>query len=174
MTDHASPDGPPCELPRFRLSVRPEWIDENRHMNACYYLALVKEPAIEAHNEWDYGSSFRARTGQSNFVLESQVLHFRELLLEDRILVTTRILALDDKRMRLLFEIQNEDRQYLAALVQYLVIHVRLGPPPKAAPMPEDLHARLSAVHARHSTLPLPPGAERLASRAKPELQGAF
>jgi len=149
-------------LPQHRRRVLPEWIDGNRHMNACYYLAIVKEPAMAVHDEWDYGTAFRARTNQSNFVLESQVVHLRELLLDDPILVTTRITGLDDKRMHLLFEIHNEQEGYLAALAQYLVIHVHMGPPPKVQPMPRDLHERLCQIHAVHATIPLPPGAERL------------
>lgn len=168
MGEQAKDETGAVALPCSRISVRPEWIDGNRHMNACYYLAAVKDPAIEAHDEWDYGRSFRARTGQSNFVLESQVVHFRELLLDDPIAVSTRILAMDNKRMRLLFEIRNEREDYLAALVQYLVIHVRMGPPPKASAMPDDLHARLSTIHAAHSRLPLPPGFERLSFAGKP------
>ncbi|WP_414475591.1 thioesterase family protein [Microvirga sp. M2] len=144
------------------MTVPPEWIDDNRHVNACYYLAAVKDPAIAAHNEWDYGIEFRARSGQSNFVLESQVVHIRELLLGDRVVVTTRILELDDKRLHLLFEIINEREGYLAALAQYLTIHVALGPPPKSCAMPADLRARLERIQAVHAQVPMPPEAGRL------------
>ncbi|WP_137388597.1 thioesterase family protein [Rhodoligotrophos defluvii] len=160
-------------LPQHRLRVLPEWIDGNKHMNACYYLAIIKDPAMAVHDEWDYGTAFRARTNQSNFVLESQVVHLRELLLDDPILVATRITDLDDKRMHLLFEIYNDEKRYLAALAQYLVIHVNMGPPPKVAPIPPDLHQRLSAIRALHAQVPLPPGAERLQRLGSPRL-GAF
>jgi len=149
-------------LPQYEMAVPPEWIDGNKHVNACYYLAAVKDPAIAAHNEWDYGIEFRARTGQSNFVLESQVVHIRELLLGDRLLVTTRILELDDKRLHLLFEIINQREGYLAALAQYLTIHVTMGPPPKSCAIPDDLRSRLERIQAIHSQVPMPPGADRL------------
>lgn len=141
-------------LPEHRMVVGPDWIDGNNHVNACYYLAAVKEPAIDAHNDWDYGVDFRARTGESNFVLESHVRHIRELKLGARLLVTTRIVGLDDKRLHLLFEIHDEDAGYLAALVEYVTIHVRMAPPAAKA-FPADLRARLERLRERHDTVPL-------------------
>jgi acyl-CoA thioester hydrolase len=144
------------------LTVPTDWIDGNRHVNACYFLAAVKDPALAAHDEWDYGIDFRARTGESNFVLESQVVHLRELLLGDHVLITTRITDMDDKRLHLLFEIFNEDKGYLAALAQYVTLHVKLGPPPKSCAIPPDLRARLESAHAVHAQVPMPPGSQRL------------
>lgn len=145
-----------------RFQARPEWIDTNRHVNASHYLAFVKEPAMAAHEVWDYADAFRARTGESNFVLESQVIYLREILEGDDVLVTTRIVGLDRKRMDLLFEVVNETRGCHAALIRYLVVHVSLGPPPRTKPMPDDLHARLKREFEAHRRLPLPAGAERL------------
>lgn len=149
-------------LVRHRTAVLPEWIDGNRHMNSSYYLALVREPAMAAHEAWDYGQPFRDRTGQSNFVVESRVLYFRELLLGDPIIVTTRITGLGEKRLSLMFEIINERDNYIAALIAYMLIHVQLGTPPKVAPIPDDLRRRLSVEFERHKTVPLPAGSERL------------
>jgi acyl-CoA thioesterase FadM len=153
---------PDPRLPQYRLTVPADWIDGNRHVNACYFLAAVKEPALAAHDEWDYGIDFRARTGESNFVLESQVVHLRELLLGDQLLVTTRIMEMDGKRLHLLFEIFNEAKGYLAALAQYLTLHVTLGPPPKSCAIPPELRRRLEDVQALHAQVPMPPGSERL------------
>lgn len=147
---------------RSRLRVLPDWIDGNRHMNACYYLAAVKQPAMDAHVAWDYADDFRARTGESNFVLRANVLYVRELLVDDPIVVTTRITNVGDRKMTVLFEILNEEHGYLAALVEYLLIHVALGPPPRAKAIPADLKARLHAEMARHAAVPLPAQADRL------------
>lgn len=148
-------------LPIHRLAVKSDWIDSNRHMNAAFYTVAVKDAAMMAHEEWDYGLAFRQRTGQSNFVLDSRVIYLRELLVDTPLKVTTRILDFDDKRMWLLFEIWNDVDNFIAALVRYLVIHVEMGPPARAVPMPPDLHRRLAIVHRRHSALPLPAEAGR-------------
>lgn len=152
-------------LPVYRLSVREDWIDTNRHMNAAFYTVAVKDAAMAAHEEWDYGLSFRRRTGQSNFVLDTRVIYFRELLAGTPIRVTTRLLDLDDKRLWLLFEIWNEAERHIAALVRYLVIHVEMGPPPRARAIPDDLRRRLLAVKALHQTQPLPEEAARFDRR---------
>lgn len=175
MHPHAEPPraGDP-RLPRFRLRVLPEWIDGNRHMNACYYLSAVKQPAIQVHQDWDYADPFRARTGESNFVSEARVAYLRELLLDDAFIVTARITALADKTMTMLFELIHEEQGYLAALVEYMLIHVRLGPPPRAKAIPPELRARLSAEFARHAGVPLPAQhAGRRARSTEPKLQNA-
>lgn len=153
---------PDPRLHQSQLQVRPEWIDANNHMNACYYLAVVKEPAMAAHDSWDYGEDFRRRTGESNFVVDAEVAYLREMLLGDDITVTTRLVGADEKRIRLLFEVINTSRNFLAALVQYRIIHVRLGPPPKVVSMPADLQHRLQEQLALHRSVPLPDGVERL------------
>ncbi|MHA6642761.1 thioesterase family protein [Mesorhizobium sp. A623] len=153
---------PDRRLHQTRLKVRPEWIDMNNHMNACYYLAIVKEPAMDAHNAWDYGDAFRKRTGQSNFVIGADVAYLRELLLGDEVIVTTRLTHVEDKRIHLLFEIFNATRNLLAALVQYRILHVRLGSPPKVAAMPADLKERLQEQWRLHRSAPLPREVERL------------
>lgn len=159
---------PDNRLHHSTLVVAPEWIDGNNHMNACYYLAIVKEPAIAAHDAWDYGEAFRQRTGESNFVIDADVVYLREMLLGDEIRVSTRLVEVDDKRICLLFEIINLSRNFLAALVQYRIIHVRLGPPPKVTSMPADLQERLQAQLKLHREVPLPPGVERLKRFGRP------
>ncbi|MGF7162400.1 acyl-CoA thioesterase FadM [Rhodoligotrophos appendicifer] len=149
-------------LPQFRLQVPDTWIDGNNHMNACFYLAAVKDAAIAVHESWDYADAFRARTGETNFVLESQVVHLRELMLGDHLLVSARIAEMDDRRMRLVFEIFNETEAYLAALAQFIVVHIRFGPPPKTAAMPEDLRRSLEGVHAMHRQVAEPEGWRQL------------
>ena len=90
------------------------------------------------------------------------MVYLRELLVDDPIVVTTRIVDVGEKKMTLLFEIYNEERGYLAALVKYLVVHVTLGPPPRSREMPAALKSRLRAEMARHAAVPLPPQADRL------------
>lgn len=161
MRDPASKAPPSNKLPTGRLAVHPDWIDGNRHMNAAYYTVAVKDPAMAAHEEWDYGEAFRARTNQSNFVLDTRVIYLRELLVGTPLKVTTRLTDLDDRRLWLLFEIWNEAEAYLAALVRYLVIHVDMGPPARATNIPNDLLVRLKAVRRSHAEIPLPQQASR-------------
>lgn len=163
LPGHGLPVGDP-RLPRYRIRVQPEWIDGNRHMNASYYLAAIKQPAIDLHQYLDYGDDFRARSGESNFVLEAQVVYLRELLLDDLVVITARITALGEKTMTVLFELIHEKHNYLAALVEYLLVHVALGPPPRTKAIPPGLHARLHAAFIEHAQLSFPDGANRLAS----------
>lgn len=163
-----APEAAPA-LPIHRTLVHEAWIDTNRHMNAAFYLALVKDPAMEVHDDWDYGEDFRRRTGQSNFVVRSEVVHLSELRLGDEITVATRLWALDEKRLRLLFEIRNGADDQLAALVQYVVMHIAFGPPPRAEVIPETLRSRLVTIRDAHARIAVPPEARRLSVGDKPQ-----
>jgi acyl-CoA thioester hydrolase len=150
---------------RFRQRVLPDWIDGNRHMNAAYYLSAIKDAAIQVHKDWDYSDEFRARTGESNFVREAHVVYVRELLADDSIVVTARITDVQERTMTMLFELFNEERNYLAALVEYVLVHVTLGPPPSSKAIPPGLRSRLEAQRDRDAAVPLPSAARRLPSR---------
>jgi acyl-CoA thioester hydrolase len=153
------------DLPQYRLSVPHAWIDENNHMNAGYYAVAVQGAGIAAFNSWDYGDEFRRRFRQSSFVVEAQIIYLRELKEGDPLLITTRILELDHKRIQILFEIFHERARYRAAFVRQLILHVDMGPPPKSRPMPAELHARLAGIQEVHARIDLPIEANRILPR---------
>lgn len=155
------PQGVP-RPPVHRLVVPAGWMDGNGHVNAAFYQLMVKDPAILAHDEWGYGPSYQAESGRSSFVLESHVTHVSEVKAGEAVSVACRIMDLDDKRLHLLFEIVNESTGTLAALVQYLTIHVVMEPKPRAASFPAELRTRLEALKADHRARPLPRQAANL------------
>ena len=102
-------------------TVRPEWIDNNDHMNLAYYVlvfsnatdALARRLALPA----------RLRVTQMHTVYQ------REVTLGDRLRVTTHLLAADARRLHLFHEMLNAEQGYRAATLEIVAEHETAFPP---------------------------------------------
>ena len=142
------------ESPLFQWSetVRPEWIDYNGHMNVAYYI-MVMDKSMEAfQNSIGIDQDYR-KAGASTFAVEQHLNYFHEVRLGARLVCTTRMVGLDDKRFLLFHELANADEGYLAATSEILSLHVDLRQR-RASPFPPDVHARLVATLAAHRAVP--------------------
>ncbi|MBO0709711.1 MAG: acyl-CoA thioesterase [Acetobacteraceae bacterium] len=95
--------------------VRPEWIDNNDHMNLAYYV-LVFEHAIEA---------MRRRLGLPGAFSLTQMhtAYEREVMLDDRLRVETHLLATDASRLHLFQELFHAEAGYRSATLESVVAH---------------------------------------------------
>ncbi len=118
---------------RHEDTVRPEWIDNNDHMNFAYYV-LVFSHATDALGT-GLGLPGRLRVTQMHTVYE------REVTLGDRLRVATHVLAADASRLHLFHEMFQVEQSYRAATLEIVVEH-----PDDFAP---DAQARISGVLAR-------------------------
>ena len=77
----------------YRDVVRPEWIDDNGHLNMGYYV-VVFDYATDAWLDYlGLSPSERVRMGVATFTLESHVNYLREVLESAPLRFTTRLLA---------------------------------------------------------------------------------
>jgi acyl-CoA thioester hydrolase len=158
----------PTPFDRYRTAIRPEWIDYNGHMNVAYYV-LVFDYATDAL--WDYlgiGQDYLRRTNNSTFTLESHVTYQGEVRLGDEVRVTSRLLGVDAKRLHFMHHMFHVDKDYLAATLESVTLHVSLETR-RAAPFPPDRQEFLGRVAAAHRALGVPEEAGRHVSlnRAK-------
>ena len=139
----------------YRDVVRPEWIDNNGHMNMGYYL-VVFDFATDAFFPWvGLDGAHREGHGVTTFCLESHVTYQRELREGDPLRFTTRLLGFDAKRIHYVHEMFHGAEGYLAATNELLSLHVSQQTR-RGAPMAPVVQARLARVLAVHSTLPRP------------------
>jgi len=156
----------PTPFDSYRTEIQPGWIDYNGHMNVAYYV-LVFDYATEAF--WTYlgiGEDYLKRTNNSTFALESHVTYQGEVKLGDTVRVTSQLLAVDSKRMHLLHRMYHADKNYLAATLESVNLHVSLGTR-RAAPFPADRQEVLERVVAAHRRLGTPEEAGRRVSLAR-------
>ncbi|MCX7566307.1 thioesterase family protein [Sulfitobacter sp. F26169L] len=138
------------------LTVLPEWIDYNGHLNMAYYSVLMDQGADQAYPHLGFGPDYRERTGCTTYVAEFHICYLRELHEGDRVISTLHLLDYDEKRFHIYQELWHEDG-WLAATGEALTLHVdQSGETPKVAKMPDDIMAKLANIAKQQADLPKP------------------
>ncbi len=154
MSDLAAP------FDAYRDVVRPEWIDQNQHMNMGYYL-VVFDFATDEFLSWvGLDAGHRAAHEVTTFCVEAHVTYHREVRAADPLRFTTVLLAHDDKRIHYLHAMYHAADGYLAATNELMSLHVSRATRRASAMAPAVL-ARLAAVQRAHDALPRPSQAGR-------------
>ncbi len=151
----------------FRGRVLPEWIDVNRHMNVAYYVLAFDLGVDALWKRFGITDEFIARTQSSTFAVECHVTYQAELLQEEAFLVTSEILAYDEKRIHQLQRMYRERDSGLVATCEWMNLHVDLGVR-KVAPWPELVLERIATVASAQGSTVLPAEAGRRMFVRKP------
>jgi acyl-CoA thioester hydrolase len=134
----------------------PAWIDYNGHLNVAFY-ALVFDHALDAAlDALDLGPAYRAATGGSVFVLETHTRFLREVLAGAELVVGSRLIAADQRRVVFHHRMGIADQPDPVATQDALGIHVDLTTR-RARPWPAASLAQLTALAAADG--PPPAGA---------------
>lgn len=141
------------------LTVEPQWIDYNGHLNMAYYSVLMDRAADQVFDVFGLGETYRHETNHSTFSAEYHMCYLRELHEGDKVYVTTQLLDLDEKRFHFYQELFHEDG-WLSAAGEGLSLHVDLAGP-RVAPMPPDVLTRMRAMLKEHRNLSSPDRAGR-------------
>jgi acyl-CoA thioester hydrolase len=150
-----------------RGKVLPEWIDINGHMNVAYYV-LAFDLAVDTL--WlDFGLSNEhiEVNNSSTFAVESHVLYRRELLLDDPFVVTSQILAFDQKRIHQFQRMYHATEGYLAASAEWMNLHVDMTTR-RVSPWPENILRAIRRVADAQGAWPYPDDAGRTMQVRKP------
>jgi len=126
--------------------VRPEWIDYHGHMTDARYLQVFGDATDALFRHAGIDDAYRL-SGRAMYTVESHVVHKAEARALEPLYVTTRVLEIDDKRVRLLHSLHRRRDAALVATAEQLYVHVN-APPGKAAPMDAGVRACLSALQA--------------------------
>ena len=141
------------------LTVKPEWIDHNGHLNMAYYNVLFDNAADEFFATFGIDLNYIQSTGFSTFSAEFHVCYVREVHEGNQVYVTSQLIDFDEKRFHFFQELYHEDG-WLSATGEGLGLHVELAGP-KVAPMLPETHNKISAVFEQHRQLPRPARAGR-------------
>ena len=137
------------------MTVKPEWIDYNGHLNMAYYNVLFDHCADEVYDLIGFGPDYHKTTGNTTYVAEFHLAYVRELHVNDPVTVTFQLIDFDSKRFHSYQEIWHQDG-WLAATGEALTLHVDQSGP-KVAPMPDAVFNKVRTLGAEHATLPRPP-----------------
>ena len=153
----------PVEHDGLAVTVKPEWIDFNGHMNiACYVTAFDMANdnlfRIVTPDIWD-GDTFLG----GFYVVEMHLTYERELHEGQPLRFTTQMLGVDDKRLHFLHRMYHGEEGYLAATNEVMFLCVSRESR-RATPMAEHHRETWEALWRRHALLPQPPQVGRVMS----------
>lgn len=124
-----------------RAKVRPEWIDYNGHLSEPYYVLVFGHATDALMERVGLDDAYRTATGCSLYTVEAHVRYLREVPGGSELAVRTRVLDVDDKRVRSCHEMYVADT--LVATEELLGVHVDADAG-RATPLPETARDALA------------------------------
>jgi len=109
-----------------RGQVLPEWIDINNHMNVAYYVLAFDQGVDFLWNHFGLTDEYIRTHSSSTFAVESHITWQRELSEADPYVVTSQVLAFDEKRIHQFMRMYHADEQHLVATAEWMNLHVDL------------------------------------------------
>ncbi len=152
----ADPEGP---LRLYDGRVEPGWIDYNGHMTESRYLQVFGLAADALCRRVGIDAAYLA-AGFNYYTVETHMMHRREVAGGENIHVTTQILGMDEKRLRLFHSLYRSRDGLLLASGEQMLLHVNTNES-RACRLPDDIRARLQRLADSHRGLPLPAAAGR-------------
>jgi acyl-CoA thioester hydrolase len=138
-----------------QVSILPEHIDANGHMNVGYY-ALLFDRALDL--PWArlgiYSRQILAR-GYSTFALQSHLHYKRELRLGDALDFDILLLDYDAKRVHYVLRMLHRQERWVAAICEQLSICMNMHTRRSTA-WPDAALADIAALYAAHQDRPRP------------------
>jgi acyl-CoA thioester hydrolase len=146
----------PAPFLSTRLTVRPEWIDGNGHMNVAYYLKAFDEGFDAAYEAIGLGFELIERRGVSTMAAEMHITYQGELFEGDPIRIETQLVGFNRKRFHWFQQMRHGETGKLAATCEWMILFIDMNKR-KVAEMPDDIFALISRVQEAHAHLPKPP-----------------
>lgn len=137
------------------LTVKPEWLDANGHMNVGFYLSAFDDGGEVFFTDCGLGWDYTADGVGSIFIASSNLDFQRELFADAPLRITTQLIDWGPKLVHTYQALYHRDEGYLAASAEMLFIHIAFADR-KSCAMPGVSQTRLTAIHAIHSALPQP------------------
>ncbi len=103
----------------------------------------------------------------STFAVESHITWQRELSEADPYIVTSQVLAFDEKRIHQFMRMYHADQKYLVATAEWMNLHVDLEVR-RVAPWPDEIRELIAKYVAKQGEQPWPDEAGRKMNIEKP------
>ncbi|MEH6546717.1 MAG: carnitine 3-dehydrogenase [Sneathiella sp.] len=141
-------------LPLFQTNIKSDWIDYNGHMTEHRYLQLFGETTDELLTYIGMDAAYLA-DGHSVYTLETHLRHLKEVAQGERVSVTTQLLGLDSKRVRILHVMTLDRSEEVLATAEQMLMHVDTSAG-SASEFGSGLAASLSTIWSAHQHLQVP------------------
>ena len=136
------------------MDIKPEWIDQNGHLNMAYYGVLFDTGVDEACKELGLGWEYTAQGTHTTYSAEFRIRYVRELHLGATVRCSFRLLDVGPKSFHFCQELIHAEG-WVAATGEGISLHIDQSGP-KVVPYPAEVKAKLDEVLAQHAALPVP------------------
>jgi carnitine 3-dehydrogenase len=133
-------------LTRIEAHVRPEWVDYNGHMSDFRYLQVFGDAMDALYRSVGVDDAYRL-SGRMLYTVETQISYLAEAKVNELVYATTRVMAVDDKRLKVLHRLHRGRDDALLATSEQTHLHVNTQAG-KASAMDHDLRRKLESLHA--------------------------
>lgn len=142
----------PLQMPT--LEIPTAWMDYNGHITERRFLQLCGSGTEYLLRYLGIDSEYRGSHG-SFYTLETHLSHLGELHAGERVVVTTQVLAADEKRLHLFHVIRRESAEKRAATGEQMLLHVSVATG-RSAPVQGKVLERIQEIARLHAQLPRP------------------
>ncbi|MEM7280747.1 MAG: thioesterase family protein [Pseudomonadota bacterium] len=134
------------------VTVKPEWIDHNGHMNVAYYVLAFDLATDSVYEHWGLGMDYPQRENCSTFTLGMNVDYHQETFEGQSLRIVTQLADYDEKRVHYIHAMYHGETDELCATNECLAMNIDLNTR-RGAPFPADVTRTLKDVHALHGSL---------------------
>lgn len=136
------------------MDIKPEWIDQNGHLNMAYYGVLFDTGVDEAAKSFGLGWDYTSGGTHTTYSAEFRIRYVRELHLGDKVRVSFRLLDVGPKSHHFCQELIHSDG-WVAATGEGISLHIDQSGP-RVAPYPAGIKAKLDTTLVEHAKSPVP------------------
>lgn len=134
------------ELPVYRATIEPDWIDYNGHLRDAYY-GLVASYAVDGVMDiLGLDAAYRERTHCTLYTLEVHLHYLHEVKSSDDLGVISSVLDFDRKRIQVGCRFICSRVSEPVATAEMMLLHVRQEDKPSVASFPDEVTAKLEAL----------------------------
>ena len=145
--------------PLLTVTVGPDWIDYNGHMNDSAYAVAFSMAVDQLMVDLGIDEEFRERTKYSIYTLETHLCYLQEAHKDQVLHVDVQLLDYDSKRLHVFFTMKNDKGERLATSEQMLMgMDMESG---RSAPLPNEIAATINAFGQAQQNLEKPNEAGR-------------
>ena len=148
----------------YRGTVYPSQCDHMGHMNVMWYVGKFDEASWQLLTTLGLTPSRLRLEGRGMAAVEQRIEYQRELYAGDVVTIRSAVLELQDKSIRIVHELRNDDTGSVAATMVMVAVHLDMASR-KACSIPTDVRQQTVLMIANGTTVP-PPAAPAEAQSA--------
>jgi acyl-CoA thioester hydrolase len=134
------------ELPVYRATIEPDWIDYNGHLRDAYYGLVASYAVDDVMDMLGLDAAYRERTHCTLYTLEVHLHYLHEVKSSDDLGVISSVLDFDRKRIQIGCRFICSRINEPVATAEMMLLHVRQEDKPSVASFPDEVTAKLEAL----------------------------